>query len=73
MTSRIKIAKRYLLSWFFIDFIAITPRFIEKFQPEEEEEGQKNGVSQIFGLARTTRIGRLLKLVRLLRMMKALK
>jgi hypothetical protein len=56
-----KIAKRYLTSWFIIDFVAIIP--IDLFF----------GGSNINGIVRITRIGRLYRLIRLTRMMKVLR
>ena len=56
-----KIAKRYLTSWFFIDFIAVIPIDL------------LFGGSNINGIVRITRIGRMYRLIRLTRMLRVLK
>jgi hypothetical protein len=56
-----KIAKRYLTSWFLIDFIAVIPIDL------------LFGGSNINGIVRITRIGRMYRLIRLTRMFRVLK
>lgn len=56
-----KIAKRYLTSWFIIDFLAIIPIDI------------LFGGSNVNGIVRITRIGRLYRLIRLTRMLRVIK
>lgn len=59
------IAKAYLKSWFFIDFIAIFPTHL-LFPSENTGEDYNE-------LMRVTRIGRLYKLVKLARLVRILK
>lgn len=76
MTSRRSIAKAYLMSWFWIDMLAIIPRFSYLLEEEETENGQSDDFSQwplILKLTKITRVGRLIKLLRLLKLAKAIK
>ena len=66
LTSRKDIARSYFKSWFWIDFIAILPRFLLIV----EAWGQTLSYLKYVKIAR---IGRLIKLLKLLRMAKAIK
>ena len=67
LNQRSIIAKAYLKSWFFIDFIAIFPTHL-LFPSEIENKGEDYNE-----LMRVTRIGRLYKLVKLARLVRILK
>ena len=69
VTSRCKIAIKYLKGWFWVDFLAVTPRFLTDFESEDES----NELVQALAFTKIARIGRLIKLLRLLKIFKTLK
>ena len=67
MTSRRKIAKKYMCGgWFWVDFIAVIPRFARVLEGDIF-------FTKILGFMKIARIGRLFKLLRLLKMAKTFK
>ena len=60
VTDRCKIAKNYLTSWFWIDFMAIIPRLIFFVGSEVK----------ILSFMKIARIGRLIKLLRISKALK---
>ena len=66
--NRCKIAKRYLLGWFFIDFLAVMPRFFNLIPMNDDQNDL-----DFLGLAKFARISRVIKLMRLFRVLKFVK
>lgn len=67
--SRKTIAWKYLRAWFWIDCVAIIPRFIRPLEREDNLEF----LVRILAFMKVARIGRLFKLLRLLKLAKTLK
>jgi hypothetical protein len=67
VTTRGPIAKAYIKGWFWIDVVAILPRFMRVF------DSMIGSFSTVLSFLKIARIGRLIKLFRLLKMAKAFK
>ena len=69
VTNRCKVAKSYTCGgWFWIDLVAVIPRFMRIF---ENQEG--NIIVKTLSFLKIARIGRLIKLLKLLKMAKVVK
>lgn len=67
--SRRLIATKYLKGWFWVDFLAILPRFMQDFEASHDS----NEFVKALAFFKIARIGRLIKLLRLLKIFKTLK
>lgn len=67
--DRWTIAKNYMLSWFFIDVLAIFP-FERIYAADNQEMATSNNMNDMIRLAR---LGRLYKILRLMRLFRVLK
>ena len=72
VTSRRQIAINYLKGWFWIDALAVLPRFLKDFEKDAEDSGSGSGLIQALAFMKIARIGRLVKLLRLFKLFKAL-
>ena len=69
-TSRCKISKRYLTSWFAIDVMTVMPRFFSMVSMNSDDNSER-GQEHLLSLMKFARISRIAKLLRLFKIFKA--
>eukprot|EP00927_Polykrikos_kofoidii_P045917 TRINITY_DN40073_c0_g1_i2.p1 TRINITY_DN40073_c0_g1~~TRINITY_DN40073_c0_g1_i2.p1 ORF type:complete len:798 (+),score=127.37 TRINITY_DN40073_c0_g1_i2:244-2637(+) len=70
VTNVLKIAKRYVLSWFSLDIFLLTAEWLLTLTSNDDEEADRLNSIGLARMGKTVRVVRLLRLFRLLRLMK---